>query len=578
MEEFANHVEASLKEPQLVSAGGPPGFPTGTGRPDGGEKEPKTADRASRCRARAGSLVPFFWFPQKVNENVARLTSGTVVLICVLSIIFRAQQTIAFATGGLAADYLSRIVFGGIFSPIGVTSSVIAAFLPKAYVDGAPKQFAVFCGFFFSFMAALIFFAAENTIAASCFLAALAGAAALECFINFCAGCWMFGLLVKAGLVSGEFKDEAHAMLRDLEAGDAWDDVKPLNAKTTDAVFMGSLPERAADVALYYKVDKSDEFRKEDRHFIRHTQVSWFAAPMGLAGLACVWVPAQDAIHTPKGLWQGFGIASAVVFAVLLTLYASRCLFYPRKIAKEWAHPVYSNFFSTVTITLLLYAYVAAAGDRPRLCEVLFWIAAPIQLLLAVIMVARWIRSPFFLHSVNPAWMIPVLGNFVAAFVAPFVQGYVSKTLEFQEAGYLWFSFALLMWLVLLTLTLTRVITSGNLEEKLRPSVFIYMAAPAMAGLAYLSLTLGVWDEFTRILFFISWVWFFVMCWLGITGYFWSRFEMASWAYVFPLATLALFSLEYHSHLRTAFTPVPAIASLVALCVAAYMCLGFTVL
>lgn len=52
---------------------------------------------------------------------------------------------------------------------------------------------------------------------------------------------------------------------------------------------MGSLPEHASAVALRYKVDKSDEFRKEDRHVIRHTQVTWFAEPMGLAGLACAW-------------------------------------------------------------------------------------------------------------------------------------------------------------------------------------------------------------------------------------------------------------------------------------------------
>ena len=47
------------------------------------------------------------------------------------------------------------------------------------------------------------------------------------------------------------------------------------------------------------------------------------------------------------------------------------------------------------------------------------WIAAPVQLFLGVNAVARWALVPHYIETINPNWMIPVVGNLVAALVAP---------------------------------------------------------------------------------------------------------------------------------------------------------------
>ncbi len=41
------------------------------------------------------------------------------------------------------------------------------------------------------------------------------------------------------------------------------------------------------------------------------------------------------------------------------------------------------------------------------------------QLLLGIVAASRWFLIPHYIETINPNWMIPVVGNLVAAFVAP---------------------------------------------------------------------------------------------------------------------------------------------------------------
>ena len=73
-------------------------------------------------------------------------------------------------------------------------------------------------------------------------------------------------------------------------------------------------------------------------------------------------------------------------------------------------------------------------------------------------------------------------GSFIAALVGPTLDA------DYREPCFLWFAFALLMWIVLFTITLQRAVVSHNADERLRPALWLWVAAPAVATSAYVSL------------------------------------------------------------------------------------------
>tara|TARA_B110000438_G_scaffold172170_1_gene164576 strand:- start:915 stop:1241 length:327 start_codon:yes stop_codon:yes gene_type:complete len=88
-------------------------------------------------------------------------------------------------------------------SPLGLlaTRLIVPKIIKKEKdVAGPPKRFAQAIGFLFSTAALLLLMGDQGSIARMLYLV-LALFAALESIISFCAGCWAFGLLMKAGLI-----------------------------------------------------------------------------------------------------------------------------------------------------------------------------------------------------------------------------------------------------------------------------------------------------------------------------------------------------------------------------------------
>ena len=68
-------------------------------------------------------------------------------------------------------------------------------------VPGPPKRFAQTVGLVFSMTALLLHFVAGLSVAAGAVLAVLTAFAALESFLGFCAGCFVFNYMIRWGLV-----------------------------------------------------------------------------------------------------------------------------------------------------------------------------------------------------------------------------------------------------------------------------------------------------------------------------------------------------------------------------------------
>jgi len=83
-----------------------------------------------------------------------------------------------------------------------LATRVIAPRIANArLVPGPPKRFAQTVGLVFSVTALVLHFVAGLSVAAGVVLAVLAVFAALESFLGFCAGCFVFNYMMHWGLV-----------------------------------------------------------------------------------------------------------------------------------------------------------------------------------------------------------------------------------------------------------------------------------------------------------------------------------------------------------------------------------------
>lgn len=150
---------------------------------------------------------PLFYFPEVVDSNVIRLTAIQVVTICIIGIVARKNVWSHYLILGLVMDNLARLFFGTGPSPLGQLARCVAVFLKPSFRPGIPKQFAIFCGTFMSVVAAIFLFTTgfdPEEIIPSIFLAVYAFLALLECSIDFCMGCVMFGWMVKLHILPKE--------------------------------------------------------------------------------------------------------------------------------------------------------------------------------------------------------------------------------------------------------------------------------------------------------------------------------------------------------------------------------------
>lgn len=141
-----------------------------------------------------------FSFPHPVNEVAARLVAAQVVLLVAAILVFRSPWLLAFLVYG----FLARVLTGPTLSPMGLVATrvlVPALKVPRREVAGPPKRFAQGIGLIFSAVAAVLWIGLGQPGWAMAVLGVLGAFAVLEALLGFCAGCFVFGYLMRWGLV-----------------------------------------------------------------------------------------------------------------------------------------------------------------------------------------------------------------------------------------------------------------------------------------------------------------------------------------------------------------------------------------
>jgi hypothetical protein len=138
-----------------------------------------------------------------VNEIAARLVATGVVVMALLTI----ALDLRWMTLVLTYGFVARALTGPKLSPLGqLVTRVLTPALPieARLVPGPPKRFAQAIGATFTLTAAVLTYGFDRFDLGQVLLGVLLIPAALEAFAGFCVGCQLFGLLMRAGVISDD--------------------------------------------------------------------------------------------------------------------------------------------------------------------------------------------------------------------------------------------------------------------------------------------------------------------------------------------------------------------------------------
>jgi hypothetical protein len=141
-------------------------------------------------------------FPNPVNDNAARVVAAGVAVLALLTL----ATGWLWLTVVLAAGFAARVLSGPRFSLLGrLATQVVAPHLgPARLVPGPPKRFAQAIGLTLTTVAAVAGLLLGLPGLALGLVAVLLVFATLESVLGFCAGCWLFGVLMSAGLIPAD--------------------------------------------------------------------------------------------------------------------------------------------------------------------------------------------------------------------------------------------------------------------------------------------------------------------------------------------------------------------------------------
>uniref|UniRef100_A0A7N2KSL1 Uncharacterized protein n=1 Tax=Quercus lobata TaxID=97700 RepID=A0A7N2KSL1_QUELO len=232
-----------------------------------------------------------------------------------------------------------------------------------------------------------------------------------------------------------------------------------------------------------------------------------------------------------------------VFYVTRFTSFIQRLFSYYVK--TEFLHNVGVNYLFAPWISWLLLLQSApfiAPKTFPYL--VLWWVFVIPLVVLDVKIYGQWFtKGKKFLPTVaNPTSQLSVIGNLVGAQAAAYM--------GWQETSIFLFSLGIVHYLVLFVTLYQRFSGGIQLPRMLSPVFFLYFAAPSVASLAWESIA-GAFDIASKMLFFLS---LFLFTSLVFRPNLFKRsmrkFNVAWWAYSFPLTVLALASTEYAQEVK----------------------------
>ncbi|MEO6532204.1 MAG: transporter [Pseudolysinimonas sp.] len=214
-----------------------------------------------------------------------------------------------------------------------------------------------------------------------------------------------------------------------------------------------------------------------------HTRIplNTLAIGFGLAGLAEVWGVAGDTFGFPPLIAQLFWLATAIAWIWLIVAHTVRGARSRDTLLSQLRHPVQGPIAALAPVTGMLLA-----GDLLRFSQpagtVLFLIFVAAAALFSGWLIGTWLQGGFAIESVHGGYLLPTVASGL-------VGADVAAQARLTELGWALFGVGLLFWAVMTVLVVFRLAFRPALPDPLVPTMAILVAPPAVAGLAWFSLT-----------------------------------------------------------------------------------------
>ena len=265
---------------------------------------------------------------------------------------------------------------------------------------------------------------------------------------------------------------------------------------------------------------------------------AFFGIVLGLAGLGNAWRAAHAVWQLPAFIGEALQAVAALVWAVLIVLFAMKWLFARADALAEARHPVQCCFIGLVGIATMLVAigaepYSHAGG------EILFGLGALFTIAFAV-----WRTGLLWQGGRDPAMTTPVL--YLPTVAAGFVTAAAAADFGAPQWGQLAFGGALFSWLAIESVLLHRLYTLA-MPPALRPTLGIQLAPPAVAAVAYIAVNGGHPDMIAHA--FIGYAMLQALLMLRLLPWIMQQpFAPSFWAFTFGATALATAPLRLLQH------------------------------
>ncbi|XP_056686117.1 S-type anion channel SLAH4 [Spinacia oleracea] len=319
------------------------------------------------------------------------------------------------------------------------------------------------------------------------------------------------------------------------------------------------------DLIITATNNKSRERVSIFEHFVKVILVrfhaGYFRVSFSLCAQALLWKTLVQFIKDNHHLYYHHhlvdmlpSIACTLLWSVALGmlislsfLYALRCFYHFDKVKREFLHHVGVNylFAPSMSCLLLLQTSPFTLPRRDSIyMQLLWWVFVVPIIMLDIKIYGQWLTKGKRLLSrvANPTCQLSIIANLIAAKDA--------IDMGWLEIALCLFSLAMIHYLVLFITLYQRLPGSNGVSMMLRPVFFLFIATPSMASLAWGSIN-GSFDDASKMLFFLS-VFLFMSLVSRPTLFEKSmrKFNIAWWAYSFPMTILALASIEYAQQVK----------------------------
>lgn len=269
--------------------------------------------------------------------------------------------------------------------------------------------------------------------------------------------------------------------------------------------------------------------------------IMMFAIVMGFSGCTIVFQKAHEVLGFSKFLGLLFAWLDLALFALILATYGAKIVFYFEEVKKEFSHPVRINFFATSAISFLLISIVFR-----QINDFISWYSFIIGMIMQTFFtfytMSFWIRRNLDISHSNPAWLIPIVGNVLIP---------VASTSDIsKEVLIYFFSIGIFFWVILVAILLNRIIFHNQLADRFIPTLFIFIAPPAISFIAYIKLYETV-DLFAHFLYSIA-LFFSFLLFFMYKSFLNLKFFISWWAFTFPLAAITIASMLIYEKLQIA--------------------------